>query len=328
MTKDYVLAVLKTTPGHVSGEAVSRSLGISRMAVNTAVKALRDEGYKIDSAPRRGYRLIESPDRLSAGEMMVFLPSSRMENVLVLEKVDSTNGKIRKLADKGAEDGQIVIANEQTAGRGRLGRSFLSLKDKGLYFSILLRPKCQASDLKTITAWTAVAVARAIQKTTGCLPGIKWVNDLVLDSKKICGILTELSLDAETGAASSVIIGIGININQDENDFPEDLRSIAGSLKMSLKKPLPRAALAAALVEEVDRMRQDWPHNAAPYLEMYRDICVSVDKDIFVISGDKKEPAHTLGVGDNFSLRVRYEDGREEDLTSGEISVRSVEGYV
>ena len=328
MTKDAVLAILKSTNGPVSGEAMSRQIGVSRMAVSAAVKSLREDGYEIVSATRRGYELLSAPDNLTSGDLMAHLGAGRMESVLCLDKIDSTNRKVRELADLGAPDGQVVIANEQTAGRGRRGRSFLSLKDKGIYFSILLRPSGSAADLTSITAWTAVAVSRAIARVCGLTPGIKWVNDLILDRRKICGILTELALETETGAVSSLIIGIGVNVNQTLDDFPEDLRDVAGSIAMAAGHPVSRAAIAAAMVEEMDRLRLDWPDKPESYLSDYRAASLSTDREVVVISGAGQKKAYALGIGDDFSLKVRYDDGSEEDLRSGEISVRGLEGYV
>ena len=204
----------------------------------------------------------------------------------------------------------------------------MSLKDKGIYFSVLLRPQCPASDLRTITAWTAVAIARAVESVTGLQPQIKWVNDLILDRRKICGILTELTLDAESGSISHVIVGIGVNVNQSEEDFPDDLKLKAGSLKMAGGHNVSRSALAAAMVTEMDRLRSDWPHNVYPYLEFYRKRCLNVDTEVTVITGSSRRTAHAVDINDDFSLLVRYPDGTGEALTSGEISVRGTDGYL
>lgn len=322
MTKDNVLYYLKEQQGYVSGQAISEKLGLSRMAVSAAVSSLRDDGYQIESSPRRGYRLVGSPDHLTVGELMTCLPSERMARVICLDSVDSTNRYLKDLADKGASEGQVVIANEQTEGRGRRGRSFLSLKDKGIYFSILLRPDTKPAAMAEITAWTAVAVGDAVEKVCGIHPDIKWVNDLLMNDRKITGILTEMSLEAETGMISSVIIGIGINVNQDPDDFPEDLRPIAGSLKTAVGQTVSRAALAAQMVVEMDKMIAAWPHDRNYYINAYKKHCTTTGKAINVIAGGTATPAESLDIGDDFSLRVRYEDGREEALNSGEVSVR------
>lgn len=328
MTKDSVLSILKQHDGYVSGEMISQKLGLSRMAVSTAVKALRADGYDIASSTRLGYCLKNSPDKLTCGELMSHLGDERMANVVFYEKTDSTNKRVKLLADEGAPAGQTVIANEQTAGRGRKGRSFLSLKDKGIYLSYLLRPTCTPNDLASITAWTAVAVARAVNAVTGLRPDIKWVNDLLLNDRKICGILTELAIEGESATIQSAVIGIGINVNQTPDDFPPELRDKAGSCAMALGHPVSRAQLAAAVVHEMDRLRDAWPDRKEEFLEAYRSFCVTTGKDIRVISGTRSENGRALDIDDNFALIVAFEDGRCETVQSGEVSIRGADSYV
>ena len=324
MTKDKVLFYLREQEGYVSGQKISEKLGLSRMAVSTAVSALREAGYAIESSPRRGYRLVSSPDKLTSGELMSHLSEDRLNRVVCLEKTDSTNHYLKMLADRGAPVGQVVIANEQTAGRGRRGRTFVSLKDKGIYLSILLRPESRPADTAVITAWTAVAICDAIEEVCLFRPDIKWVNDLQFDGRKITGILTEMSLEGESGLISSVIIGIGINVNQTPEDFPEELRDTAGSLAMAVGHPLSRAALAAAMIRSLDRLTACWPIAKERYLEAYRRGCRTPGQAVNVITGAGSRPAEALAVNDDFSLRVRYEDGTVEDLQSGEVSIRPV----
>ncbi len=212
MIKEEVLAILKKKNDYVSGEKISTELGVSRMAISHAVKSLRNDGYNVSSVTNKGYRLLENPDmdRLTAGELMSYLSRERMKHVLCLDIVDSTNTKLRELAFDGADSGYVVMANQQTCGRGRLGRSFMSPKDTGIYLSMLLRPDCLPKDCPAITAWTGVAVSRAIKRVTGISPSIKWVNDLYMSDKKICGILSELSVESESGHVQHIIVGIGM----------------------------------------------------------------------------------------------------------------------
>ena len=338
MTKDNVVSILKNAKTYVSGEAISRELGISRAAVNKAVKSLRSEGYTIDSVTNKGYILLNGPDHLSAGEIQAHLGEERMKRVICLESTPSTNLHLHGIAYE-APDGTVAVANEQTAGRGRLGRSFASPKDTGIYLSYLMKPSVMPSEATTVTAWTAVATARAIERVCGVAPEIKWVNDIVLDYKKVSGILTEMSLESETGRIQSIIIGIGINVN--EVDFPLDLADKAISLRMKLGAPVSRAKLAAALIEELDRMYEAWPENTGEYLEEYRNRCHMVGQEVSVfsvapVSADEigKDAARTprhgvvLGINPDFSIQVRFEDGHEEALNSGEVSVRGMYGYV
>lgn len=326
MTKDAVLAILKKSGDYVSGERISASLGVSRAAVNTAVKSLRAEGYEILSATNRGYALVNAPDRLTAGELLSCLSEERMKRVLCLDSVDSTNRRLREMAYDGAPEGQVVLANEQTGGRGRLGRSFASPRDKGIYFSILLRPEGTPADSVAITAWTAVAVRRAIQTVCGVSPSIKWVNDLVLNGKKLCGILTEMSVESESGRVQSVIVGIGLNVNEIPADFPEEVRQVATSLAAETGKTCARAPLAAEIIRQMDRLRADWPQEKAAYLEAYRTGNLTVGREVCITTANGERHAEAVTIREDFSLAVRYADGRTENLLGGEVSVRGIYG--
>ena len=322
MTKDSVLAILAREKTYISGEEMSRRIGVSRAAINSAVKALRSDGYEIDSVTNKGYLLQEGPDRLSAGSVGAYLTEERMKTVLVVDKVDSTNKLLREMAYNGAPDGQIVIADEQTTGRGRMGRSFFSPKDKGIYFSYLLKPDMAPSDAVTLTAWTAVAILQAISRVTGFTPGIKWVNDLVSNGRKLCGILTEMSVESETGRIDNIIIGIGINVNNGEEDFSEDIKDIATSIFLEAGVKTSRAALAAAMAEEMDRLRAAWPGARDEYLKAYRAHNITCGRPINVISGGTVRPAEALMINDDFSLKVKFSDGSVSDLSNGEVSLK------
>ncbi len=324
MTKDSVLSILAKNEGYVSGETISSSLGISRAAVNLAVKALREEGCVIESSTRKGYRLTWSPDRLTAGDLGAFLPFDRMDRVLCLDTVASTNRTLGDLAWDGAPAGQAVVANEQTRGRGRLGRDFISPRDQGIYLSYLLRPQTPAADAASITAWTAVAVGRAVESVTGICPDVKWVNDLQIAGRKLCGILTEMAYETESGRIRSIIIGIGINVNENPEDFPEELRGVATSLRIAAGRTFRRAELAAAVIRELDRLAADWPDERAAYLDAYRAACITTGREVIVHATDGDRPGFAEAVGEDFSLRVRYPDGHCEDIRSGEVSVRSL----
>ena len=325
MTKDEVYSILKNAHGYVSGDKISRQLGVSRAAVNVAVNALRKEGYEIASVTNRGYCRISSPDGLTVGAVMSYLGQERMQTVQVLQTTDSTNRRVQELAMNGAPDGMIVVANEQTAGRGRLGRTFHSPKDTGIYFSVLLRPTCEPSEIVQITTWTAVAIARAVERTTGMRPDIKWVNDLMMGGRKICGILTEMSVESETGTIQYVVAGIGVNVNQEISDYPEELRGIAGSIAMAVGHPVRRARLTACMIEEMDNLRRDWPSGRADYLRAYREMCISTGREVLVTdarhTGEFAKHGFCEAVNDDFSLRIRYDDGSYENVSSGEVSV-------
>lgn len=328
MLRDEVLALLRAREGEpLSGEAVSRELGVSRAAVWKAMEALRQEGYGISSAPRRGYWLEESPDLLSAGELVK--PGRRVgREIVCLDTVDSTNNEIKRRAVGEVPDGLAVAAGEQTGGRGRRGRSFVSPPGKGLYLSVLLKPDCPLAQVPTLTAWSAVAVCDAIEQVCGVRPGIKWPNDVILEGRKLCGILTELELEAETAALRYVVVGIGVNISQKEADFGPEVAPVAVSLAQALGKAPRRAEVARALLDSLDRLYADFPQEGGRWLERYRADCLTVGKPIRVLSAGGERGGTALGIDEEFALRVAWEDGREETLSSGEVSVRGLLGYV
>ncbi len=314
--------------GFISGELISRKLNVTRSAVNAAVRQLRNDGYVISSVTNRGYRLESSPDHLTEGSMMIYLPDERMEKVTVLDTADSTNSTLRQLSFSGAPEGSVVIANEQTMGRGRRGRNFVSMKDKGIYLSYLLRPAADAGNVVNITAWTAAAVFKAVEETCGVSPGIKWVNDLVLNGRKICGILTEMVVEGESGSIDSLIVGIGINVNNTGEDFPEELSSIATSILRETGRKCSRAKLASSIIGHMDRMYASWPSNKEEYLKIYREADITCSRDILVCGRDGDIPARSLYIDEDFRLVVRYGDGRIESLSSGEVSIRGIYGKV
>ena len=327
-TKDHVLYRLRTADGFVSGETLSKELKISRAAVNIAVKALKSEGYEIESVTQKGYRLICGEERLSVGEILSYCKPEKAGNITVYGSVGSTNEVLKELAAKEkATAGDCVIADCQTSGKGRRGRRFVSPKGKGLYFSILLdTKKLPAETLAELTAWGAVATAQAIKDVCGVSCGIKWVNDLVYGTKKLCGILTELSLEAETGRVQSVVMGIGINVNETAEDFPRDLADIATSIREICGEKISRAKLCAALIAHLDDMRRAFPAEKDRYLTAYRDRCAILGKTVTVEKPDGVFSGTAEAIDENFRLTVRWEDGTVETLNSGEVSVKGFYG--
>ncbi len=322
MTKDKVLAILARKNDYISGEEISNMIGLSRAAVNAAVKALRSDGYDIDSVTNKGYMLKGGPDLMSAGAVGAYLDPERMDHVLILEKTNSTNKLLREMAFECSPGCQVVIANEQDAGRGRMGRNFFSPKDNGIYLSYLMRPDVPPQDAATLTAWTAVAMVRAIENVSGFRPSIKWVNDLMHRGHKLCGILTEMSIESETGRIDSIIIGIGINVNNEASEFPEDIKDIATSIFLETGKKSSRSLLAASMIKELDKLASDWPEARDEYLESYRNSNITCGREVSVISGGKVRPAETIMINDDFSLKVKYQDGTYDDLASGEVSLK------
>ena len=330
MTREAVLSLLKEAgDSYCSGQSMSRTLGISRAAVWKAIDALRQEGYEISSVPRRGYRLERSPDRLSAGELTGALRGLTLgQNIICLDSVDSTNNYAKKLADRGAPHGTVVLTDCQTAGRGRRGNSFVSPEGKGLYLSVLLRPNLPPVDVINLTAWIAVAVCDAVEQVIGRRPGIKWTNDLILQSKKLCGILTEMSLEAETGELQYVVAGIGINVSQSEDDFGTEVSSLAISLEQALGRKIRRADLAVAVLGALECMMNDFPHQKAAWLERYRADCLTLGREVRLIRRGEAQIAFAQTIDEDFALVVRHENGTVETVTAGDVSVRGLLGYV
>ena len=328
--RDEVLALLKAREGKpLSGEEMSRALGVSRAAVWKAMESLRDEGYVISSAPRRGYALEGSPDRLSAGELAGALAGRRVGRALVcLETVDSTNNEVKRRALAGAADGLAVVAEQQTGGRGRRCRSFVSPAGEGLYLSVLLRPRCPLEEVSTLTAWTAVAVCNAVERVCGVRPGIKWPNDVILDGRKLCGILTELELEAETAALRHVVVGVGINLTQTAADFGPEVAPVAVSLAQALGRAPRRAEMAAAVLAALDELYAAFPAERAAWLERYRADCLTLGRTVRLLRAGEEEEAFAEAVDDAFALVVRRADGSREAVSSGEVSVRGLLGYV
>ena len=330
MSRDQVLALLLEHPGdYLSGEAMSRALGISRAAVWKAIQGLREDGYAIDSAPNRGYRLTSAPDLLRTGELSGALRGCRVgSSLLCLECVDSTNTEAKRRALQGAPDGLVILSEEQTGGRGRAGRSFQSPRGCGLYLSALLRPQLPPSETVNLTAWVAVAVCDAIQAACGVRPRIKWTNDIILNGKKLCGILTELGLESESGRLDYIVTGIGINVNHRPQDFQEDIRDMATSLAIQLGRPVRRAELAVQLIRALDRMYAAFPDGKAAYLEKYRADCLTTGNPVRLITPAATRDAFARSVDDDFRLVVEYPDGTTGAVSAGEVSVRGLYGYV
>ena len=332
MSKEKIFALLSAQNGEfVSGESISAQLGVSRAAVWKAVGALRRDGYTIEAQTGLGYRLAGSPDVLSERELRRRLGETKTvgRTLYCFDSVDSTNSFLKRAAAEGAIDGAVAVADEQTAGRGRRGRSFSSGPGRGVYLSALLRPKLAPEKLLPLTALGAVAACDAVERACGVRPQIKWTNDLVLNGKKLSGTLTELSLEGESGALDYAVIGIGINCNNTLEDFPQEIRGMATSVFLETGKRVQRAALAAALIEELDKLYAALQSgDTAPYLATYRRDCLTLGREVQLLWRDASERVTALDVDEQFGLIVRHEDGTTETVRTGEVSVRGLYGYV
>lgn len=322
-TKDNLLALLTGRAGeYLSGEELAQQLGVSRTAVWKAVNTLRKAGFEIDAVQNKGYSLVGSRDVLHEGAVRKYL-TQPIGQLLVQSTVTSTNALLRELAADRAPEGTVVIAGEQTRGRGRLGRSFYSPADTGLYLSLLLRPEgFSPAQAVRMTTMAAVAVCQAIEAVSGRNARIKWVNDIFLDSRKVCGILTEGSFDLETGSLNSIILGVGINVYTPADGFPRELEQIAGAV---LPNPVTdgRSRLAA---EFLNRFLELYRQQDSTYAAEYRRRSLVLGRQVLVITPAEQKTALALDVDEECRLLVQYPDGKTEALSSAEISVKVEQG--
>ncbi len=318
---DSVLDFLeKNRDRYISGEETAAYLGVSRNAVWKAVKALRQKGYDISAVTNKGYVLSHSNRIISAQgiEKHIKCGGIRVEH---RDIVTSTNTVLKEMAENGEKEGLLLAASEQTAGKGRRGRSFSSNKGTGVYFSLLLRPDMNPSDALLITTCAAVAVARAVELNTGKNAQIKWVNDVYMNGRKICGILTEASFDIESGKLAYAVLGIGINIYFPENSLSEELVGIAGAVfdNDNFDGETVNKIIADTVNIFMDEYKNLTDKN---YIDDYRKRSYLDGKKIYVIKSDGNREAEALGIDDNFRLHVKYSDGSEEYLSSGEVSTK------
>ena len=320
--KDRVLALLLEADGEaISGQEMAEKLQISRSAVWKSVKVLQKEGYRIQGVTNKGYVLLSESEKLSEAAIRKYLGKKYEDcRLCIYGEVVSTNRTLRELADEGAKEGTVVLAKCQTEGRGRRGREFYSPADTGLYMSILLRPQMGISDLMMVTAASAAATAEAVEAITGTETAIKWVNDVYAKGKKVSGILTEASFSLENGSIDFLIVGIGVNVLEPEGGFPESIQGKAGAVCQRDQCPEGiRNVLAAEIIKRVLSYYRTLPERT--FYPSYKEKMLWMGEKIFVHTADKKKPAIAVGIDDRCSLRVRYEDGTEEILRTGEISV-------
>ncbi|MBR3148569.1 MAG: biotin--[Eubacterium sp.] len=312
-TKNEVLKLLiSKSDEYISGEYIATELGVSRAAVWKAIKSLKSEGYDISAVTNRGYKLGEGSDIITP-ELITSKLDYELE-VLCYPTIDSTNNEAKRLVSGGREDVFLVTADEQSGGRGRQGKSFYSPALTGIYMSLVLHPMKPIYSAVSATTAAAVAVCRAVEKLTDKKPEIKWVNDVYLDGKKICGILTEAITDFETQTVTSVVIGVGMNIRTVQ--FPNDVENAA-----SLNANVKRRELIAAITNELCRIA-NLP--SSDYIDYYRSHSMIIGKRINFIKNGVVTPATAVSIEQGGGLTVRLDDGELLTLTSGEISIRRI----
>ena len=314
--------------GYLSGQQLSNQLGITRAAIWKEIKKLKEQGYTISSVTNKGYCLVENPYLVSSQLIQSHITGQHKNKVVCLDMVDSTNLYANRLILDGTENGTVVIAEEQTQGAGRMGRSFDSQKGKGLYLSMVVVPNCTVDKLTMLTTYAGLAVCYALEELDGFAPSIKWPNDIIMDNKKLVGILTRLVTDGESNMISHGIIGIGINILQDE--FPEELQEKAISLKQVNGKEYLRTELAGKLITQLNRIfiEENWLNNPPTYAlgDIKKRSC-TIGKKVEVISYNCHRVGSAYDISDTGGLMVEFPQGKEE-ISFGEVSVRGLLGYL
>jgi BirA family biotin operon repressor/biotin-[acetyl-CoA-carboxylase] ligase len=321
MTTDAkILAALRANPDGVSGAQLAEQLAISRAAIWARIEDLRRVGFDIEAGPHFGYRLAGEPDALLADDLLARLGGTRVvgRDIQVFEQTSSTNDVAEKLARDGVKEGVVVFAESQTKGRGRLGRKWSSPTRKGLWFSVLLRPRLLPQETTQLTVISATALRRAIKTVTGLAADIKWPNDILIGGKKVAGILTEMS--AEVDRVRHVILGIGLDVNQDASEFAAELRPIATSLKIEAGEDISRAELATEIIRELDN---DYARVCAGQFSEIADeweaACVTIGKNVTVHMGDRRFRGRAEALDDDGALLVRTEHGHLERIIGGDV---------
>ena len=323
MTTDAkILSALRAHPDGISGAQLAEQLQISRAAIWARIEDLRKVGFDIEASPHFGYKITGEPDALIAADLLARLGKTKVvgRDIQVFERTTSTNDVVEKLARDGVREGAVVFAEAQTKGRGRLGRVWQSPTRRGLWFSVLLRPDLRPQETTQLTVISATALRRAIKSVAGLSAEIKWPNDVLLGGKKIAGILTEMS--AEVDRVRHVIIGIGVDVNQDANEFAGEVRQTATSLKLAAGEEICRAGLAAEILRELDadyaRVRAGkFPEIA----DEWEAACVTIGKNVTVHVGERTFRGRAEALDDDGALLVRTEHVHLERIIGGDVTL-------
>ena len=330
LNRTEILSLLRDAEKFVSGQELCDRYQVSRQAVWKAINQLKEEGYQVESVPNKGYRLLESPDVLSLVELESRMTTEVMGRPLYYYDVTgSTNVDVKRLADEGATEGTLVVADRQTQGRGRRGRSWESPSGHSAYFTLLLRPAFAPEKASMLTLLMAHSVALAIERIAGHETMIKWPNDIVMNGKKVCGILTEMTMEAEY--MSHVVIGVGINVNQPSTEtFPEEVREHAASVFMISGRKVQRAQLVGLIMEQFEADYNAFCNclDLTCILDSYQAHLVNMGKQVRVLDPKGEYQGTAEGINEVGELLVRMEDGTVRKVYAGEVSVRGLYGYV
>ena len=325
--KNEILRMLKNSKEEfLSGEKISVEFGVTRAAIWKNMNALKEDGYDIESIPRKGYRIISSPDILTLEEIEGGLHTEYIgRNLYYYDSISSTNIRAKEIALEEPE-GSVIISEEQTGGIGRLGRSWISPKKKGIWLSVILKPEVEPMNVSKIALVGAAAVNKAL-KEMGINSGIKWPNDIVVDGKKVCGILTEMS--CELNMINYVVMGIGINVNLDKVDIPEELQHKATSLKIATKEEINRRTLLASILNHFEELYNGFKSgDIFSTIEICRENSVLLGEEVRIIKGKEIRIGKALDINSEGELVVQFEDNVVENIFSGEVSLRGLDGYV
>lgn len=331
--KSDILTWLRNSEDYVSGQQLCDRFGVSRTAVWKVINQLKEEGYQIESVPRRGYRLVESPaDAYSASEIASRLQTTWAgRNLHFFASTGSTNPDAKHFAEEGEPHGTIVVADRQTAGRGRRGRSWASPAGTSIYFTIVVRPQFAPDKASMITLVTALSVAQAIEEVTGLPAEIKWPNDIVVHRKKVCGILTEMSMTPEMDEIQFVVAGVGVNTNHDSpEDFPEEIRETATSLKIESGRQIDRAGLLERILARFEGNYDTFVRieDLSGLREAYQTHLINMDAQVLVLDPAGEYTGIARGISKTGELIVERDNGEQVLVYAGEVSVRGLYGYV
>lgn len=316
--KEEIMKLLSKNRGrYISGSYIAKELNVSRTAVWKAIKKLEEDGFLIEAVTNKGYMLTEDTDILSVAGVNSYLNMDNNIRLEVFRSIDSTNLELKRRATEA--EGLVVAAMEQTGGMGRLGRKFSSPADTGIYFSILLKPTIDTSEVTLLTTIAALSVCEAIEKCTDKHPSIKWVNDVFIDGKKVNGTLTQASFSMENLAPEYIIVGIGINVYEPEGGFPEEIKDIAGAVEKERSGDLKNRLLAEVLNSYFYYYNN---FGKKEFIPEYRKRSFVIDRDVNIISPNNSAKAHVLDIDDMCRLVVSYEDGTTDVVSTGEISIR------
>lgn len=320
--KEKVLSFLEKNRGqHISGSKIAEALDVSRNAVWKSIKQLEKEGYDIEGVTNKGYCLSESSNQMSeVGIREQLLKDLQKNAIYYFDTIDSTNKKAKELANEGATHGTLVIANEQTAGKGRYGRNFESPKDSGIYMSIILKPSKLAYQVPTIiTSYAAVVVKKVVEDLTGKQLGIKWVNDLFLENKKVCGILTEAITDFESGMMEWIVLGIGLNVSTESDVFSEEVSQKARAIFEEESVQINRNELVASIMSTFLTLHKEL--NEADMMQCYKENSIVIGKKVLIQQGKKEFFVTVRDIDIQGQLIIETESGEVKSFNSGEIRV-------